>query len=165
MKARAGKKKVVLELGRNAAAIVDETADLDWAAERCAYGAFKYGGQLCISVQRDHRPCRRSWTGSWQLFVARARELRVGDPSILRRIIGPMIDAGRPSGCSAGSTRRSLTARSRTASAERADGTFMPPTVLVDVDPPTQPIVCEEAFGPVAVVSSSRRLRARRSTR
>ena len=52
MKARAGKKKVVLELGSNSAAIVDESADLDWAVERCAYGAFKYAGQLCISVQR-----------------------------------------------------------------------------------------------------------------
>jgi len=53
MKARAGaKKKVVLELGGNAAAIVEPDADLDWAADRCASGGFFYAGQSCISVQR-----------------------------------------------------------------------------------------------------------------
>ena len=52
MKARAGKKKVVLELGGNAGAIVDRTADLDWAVRRITVGAFAYAGQVCISVQR-----------------------------------------------------------------------------------------------------------------
>src|SRR3712207_9446613 len=52
MKAEAAKKKVVLELGGNAGAIVDETADLDWTVERLVYGAFAYAGQGCISVQR-----------------------------------------------------------------------------------------------------------------
>src|SRR3970040_184583 len=52
MKERAGKKKVVLELGGNAGVIVDATADLDWAVKRCIAGAYKVAGQLCISVQR-----------------------------------------------------------------------------------------------------------------
>ena len=52
MKARAGKKKVVLELGGNAGVIVERTADLDWAVKRCLIGAFAYAGQVCISVQR-----------------------------------------------------------------------------------------------------------------
>ena len=52
MKERAGKKKVVLELGGNAGVIVDKTADLDWAVKRCLVGAFAYAGQVCISVQR-----------------------------------------------------------------------------------------------------------------
>src|SRR6187549_697534 len=52
MKAEAGKTKVVLELGGNAGAIVDETADLDWAVERLVFGSFAYAGQVCISVQR-----------------------------------------------------------------------------------------------------------------
>ena len=52
MKAEAGKKKVVLELGGNAGAMVDETADLDWAINRLVYGSFAYAGQVCISVQR-----------------------------------------------------------------------------------------------------------------
>ena len=52
MKAEAGRKKVVLELGGNAGVIVDETADLDWAVARLVFGAFAYAGQVCISVQR-----------------------------------------------------------------------------------------------------------------
>ena len=52
MKDRAGKKKVVLELGGNAGVIVDKTADLDWAVKRCLIGGFSYAGQVCISVQR-----------------------------------------------------------------------------------------------------------------
>ncbi len=52
MKERAGKKKVVLELGGNAGVIVDESADLNWAVKRSLVGAFGYAGQVCISVQR-----------------------------------------------------------------------------------------------------------------
>src|SRR5438034_7559847 len=52
MKERAGKKKVVLELGGNAGVIVDKSADLDWAVKRILAGAFAYAGQVCISVQR-----------------------------------------------------------------------------------------------------------------
>ncbi|MDH4143498.1 MAG: aldehyde dehydrogenase family protein, partial [Chloroflexota bacterium] len=52
MKERAGKKKVVLELGGNAGVIVDRTADIDWAVKRSLIGAFAYSGQVCISVQR-----------------------------------------------------------------------------------------------------------------
>src|ERR1700687_1625632 len=50
LKARAGKKKVVLELGGNAGVIVDRDADLAWAVKRVLVGAFTYAGQVCISV-------------------------------------------------------------------------------------------------------------------
>src|SRR5204863_2590515 len=78
MKERAGKKKVVLELGGNAGVIVDKSADLDWAVKRILVGAFTYAGQVCISVQRMfvHEDV-------WDAFMARfaegARQLRVGD--------------------------------------------------------------------------------------
>ena len=52
LKAKAGKKKVVLELGGNAAVIVDCDADLDDAVERIVFGAFYQSGQSCIGVQR-----------------------------------------------------------------------------------------------------------------
>src|SRR4051794_23641927 len=52
MKERAGKKKVVLELGGNAGVIIDKSADLDWTVRRMLVGAFSYSGQVCISVQR-----------------------------------------------------------------------------------------------------------------
>src|SRR5215203_2228486 len=80
MKARAGKKKVVLELGGNAGVIVDRSADLDWAVKRTLAGAFAYAGQVCISVQRMfvHEAV---WDAFMERFLAGVAELRVGDPA------------------------------------------------------------------------------------
>ena len=80
MKERAGKKKVVLELGGNAGVIVDRTADIDWAVKRSVVGAFAYSGQVCISVQRMfvHEDVWDEFMGK---FVAAAAALRVGDPA------------------------------------------------------------------------------------
>src|SRR5207253_8086826 len=79
MKERAGKKKVVLELGGNAGVIVDKTADLDWAVKRVLVGAFSYAGQVCISVQRMfiHEDIREAFL---EQFVAGVKELKVGAP-------------------------------------------------------------------------------------
>ena len=93
MKARAGKKKVVLELGGNAGAIVDATADLDWALKRSLMGAFSYAGQVCVSVQRlfVHESI---WDTFMDRFVAGADALSVGDPMDPETQLGPMVDAG-----------------------------------------------------------------------
>src|SRR6266446_464893 len=79
MKERAGKKKVVLELGGNAGVIVDRTADLDWAVKRILVGAFSYAGQVCISVQRMflHEDIREAFMSK---FLAGTEGLHVGDP-------------------------------------------------------------------------------------
>src|SRR5258706_7565694 len=88
MKERAGKKKVVLELGGNAGVIVDKTADLDWAVRRTLIGAFAYAGQVCISVQRMfvHEDV-------WDTFMAKlvegAKGLKVGDPLDASTDVGP----------------------------------------------------------------------------
>ncbi len=150
MKARAGKKKVVLELGSNSAAIVDETADVEWAAERCAYGAFKYGGQLCISVQRIllHESVEERFLDA---FLAKAKTLRVGDPLDPATDIGPLID-GRACERLTQWIDEAVSAGATELLRGASDGIFMGPTVLSDV-PTTQPISCEEAFGPVAVIS------------
>jgi len=73
LKASAGKKKVTLELGGNAAAIIHNDADLDFAAERCAVAGFAYSGQSCISVQRIlvHKS---AFDAFLQKFVERVKE-------------------------------------------------------------------------------------------
>src|SRR5918992_5528110 len=89
MKERAGKKKIVLELGGNAGVIVDKSADLDWAVKRTLVGAFSYSGQVCISVQRIliHHSV-------YELFLGRlvdgATQLVVGDPLDPETQLGPM---------------------------------------------------------------------------
>jgi glyceraldehyde-3-phosphate dehydrogenase (NADP+) len=151
MKERAGKKRVVLELGSNAAAIVDATADVAWAAERCAYGAFKYGGQLCISVQRIlvHASVRDAFL---EAFVARARALRLGDVLDPQTDVGPLIDERSAERVDAW-VEQAVAAGAEVVLRGERDGAFLGPTILAEV-PVEQPLWCEEAFGPVAVVST-----------
>src|SRR5256714_15187860 len=90
IKRRAGKKKVVLELGGNAGAIVHSDADLGYAAERCITGGFAYAGQTCISVQRilvEH-----SVYGKFtDLLVEGVKKLKTGDPMDESTDVGPLI--------------------------------------------------------------------------
>ena len=149
MKERAGKKKVVLELGGNAGVIVDRTADLDWAVKRILVGAFTYSGQVCISVQRMylHEDVREAFMAK---FLAGIAGLRQGDPLDPTTDLGPMVDDA-----AASRTQRwvdeALTLGARVLAGGRASGTFFPPTVLENV-PITAQVCSNEAFAPVAVV-------------
>src|SRR6187397_2915769 len=131
MKERAGKKKVVLELGGNAGVIVDKSADLDWAVKRCLVGAFAYAGQVCISVQRMviHEDV---WDAFMDRFVEGARALKVGDPLDPTTDLGPMVD-----GTAAGRTQRwvdeAVAMGGKLLLGGQADGAFFPPTILTDV--------------------------------
>jgi acyl-CoA reductase-like NAD-dependent aldehyde dehydrogenase len=148
MKARAGKKKVVLELGGNAGVIVDETADLDWAVKRTLTGAFAYAGQVCISVQRMYVH-EAVWEPFMERFLAGVAALRVGDPLDPATDVGPMVDPGQ-----AERTQRwvdeAVALGGRILAGGTADGSFFAPTVLTDV--PTHAQVCSnEAFAPLVV--------------
>jgi acyl-CoA reductase-like NAD-dependent aldehyde dehydrogenase len=149
MKERAGKKRVVLELGGNAGVIVDRTADLDWAVKRILIGAFTYSGQVCISVQRMfvHEEIREAFMGK---FLAGVATLRQGDPIDAATDIGPMVDEA-----AASRTQRwvdeAVALGGRVLAGGKADGTFFPPTVLENV-PVTAQVCSNEAFAPVVVV-------------
>ena len=148
MKERAGKKRVVLELGGNAGVIVDKTADLDWAVKRCLVGAFSYAGQVCISVQRAfiHEDV---WDAFMAPFVAGARALKVGDPLDPATDLGPMVDAH-----AAARTQRwvdeAVALGGKLLVGGKADGTFFPPTILTDV-PLSAQVCSNEAFAPLVV--------------
>ena len=149
MKERAGKKKVVLELGGNAGVIVDRSADLDWAVRRSLVGAFAYAGQVCISVQRMflHEDIREAFL---EKFVAGVRALKMGDPLQPDTDVGPMVDDGQ-----AQRTQRwvdeAVQLGGRIVAGGKADGAFFEPTVLENV--PVEAQVCSnEAFAPLVVV-------------
>src|SRR6266850_1530849 len=92
LKRKAWRKKVALELGGNAAAVVTASADLDYAAERVVAGGFGYAGQSCISVQRVL--VERSVEAAFlDLLLQKVRALRVGDPADGTTDVGPMIAA------------------------------------------------------------------------
>jgi len=148
MKERAGKKKVVLELGGNAGVIVDKSADLDWAVKRCLVGAFSYAGQVCISVQRMVIQ-RDVWEEFMGRFVAGARKLRLGDPLDPETDLGPMVDA-----TAAQRTQRwvdeAVALGGKLLLGGRAEGTAFPPTILTET--PASAAVCSnEAFAPLVV--------------
>jgi glyceraldehyde-3-phosphate dehydrogenase (NADP+) len=148
MKERAGKKKVVLELGGNAGVIIDKTADLDWAVRRCLVGGFTYAGQVCISVQRMfiHEAV---WDAFLERFVAGAKAIRSGDPLDPETELGPMVD-----GAAASRAQRwvdeALAMGGKALLGGKADGTFFPPTILTDV-PSTAQVCSNEAFAPLVV--------------
>jgi len=149
MKERAGKKKVVLELGGNAGVIVDKSADLDWAVKRCLAGAFAYAGQVCISVQRMyiHDDVREAFL---EKFLAGVTNLKVGNPIEPITDVGPMVDEA-----AAGRTQRwvdeAVALGGKVLAGGHANGTFFEPTVLTDV-PTTAQVCSNEAFAPLVVV-------------
>ena len=146
MKADAGRKKVVLELGGNAGAIVDETADLDWAVNRLVFGAFAYAGQVCISVQRIY-VVRAIYEEFERRFVEKVRSVRSGDPLDPATDLGPMVD-DKAVARTHEWVREALDGGARALAGGEPDGRFYPPTVLVDV--PRDARVCgEEVFAPV----------------
>jgi acyl-CoA reductase-like NAD-dependent aldehyde dehydrogenase len=154
LKAKAGKKKVVLELGGNAAVIVDETGvDLADAVERIVFGAFYQSGQSCIGVQRilAHDAV---YDEVRERLVAATRALVMGDPKDERTFIGPMIseaEAQRLHGWIESAVARGA----RLLCGGKRQGAMLEATLLEDVAP-AEDVVCKEAFGPVAVLSRFR---------
>lgn len=149
LKARAGRKRVTLELGGNAACIVDAGADLRRAAERITFGAFYQSGQSCISVQRvlAHRslyePLREA-------LVERAVRLRSGDPLDEATDLGPLIsesEAKRVEQWVAEAAARGA----RVLCGGVRTGALYAATWLENVDPSAK-LSCAEAFGPVATL-------------
>ena len=149
IKRRAGKKKVVLELGGNAAVIVHHDADLEYAAERCVTGGFGYAGQTCISVQRilvEH-----SVYGKFtDLFVDGVKQLKTGDPLDETTDVGPVIresDAIRTTAW----IDEAVHAGARLLCGGGRHNLVVEPTVLTGTKPEMK-VNCQEIFGPVVTV-------------
>jgi acyl-CoA reductase-like NAD-dependent aldehyde dehydrogenase len=151
LKAKAGRKKVVLELGGNAACLVDaDQADrLDHVVERLVFGAFYQSGQSCISVQRIlvHADI---YDQVRDRLVAAVRALKMGDPKHEDTFIGPMISEGEAKRLD-GWIRNAVSAGAKLLCGGQREGATLEATVLEDV-PLTTEVNCEEAFGPVVAL-------------
>jgi acyl-CoA reductase-like NAD-dependent aldehyde dehydrogenase len=149
LKATAGKKKVTLELGGNAAVAIHSDADLEFAAERCAVAGFSYAGQSCISVQRIlvHRPAFDSFL---QKFIERTKKLKTGDPLDESTDIGPLIrasDAERASNW----IQEAVSAGAKILLGGGRKGSVLEPTILTNTRAEMK-VNCEEVFAPVKTV-------------
>lgn len=146
LKRKAGKKRVCLELGGNAALVVHEDADLDRAAERAVFGAFAYSGQVCISVQRVylHEKIADAFT---QKFLERTKKLVMGDPLQEKTDLGPMINEAALEKTGAW-VDEAVKGGARLLAGGKRDGRFFPPTVLEGVKREMK-VHCSEVFAPV----------------
>ena len=150
LKARAGKKKVVLELGGNAAVIVDRDTDLIDACDRITFGAFYQSGQSCIGVQRIiihdavYADLRR-------LLVRKAEALICGDPKHETTFIGPLIDEKEARRLESW-IQEAIAAGGTLLCGGGREGAMLRATLLEDV-PKGCKLRDEEAFGPVAILS------------
>lgn len=149
MKARAGRKKVVLELGGNAAVIIDHDTDLPDALERVIFGAFYQSGQSCIGVQRIliHASIYEQFR---DMLVARARTLVAGNPHDRNTFIGPMISEGEARRVDSW-IARAVDGGANLLCGGKREGAMLEATLLENV-PTGAELNREEAFGPVAIL-------------
>lgn len=149
-----GRKKVTLELGGNAAVIIDESANLEEAARTTALGAYLYAGQICISTQRIfvHQTIYQVFIN---LLIKEIEDLKVGDPNDKDTLVGPVIDNGH------------LNRINDWVNDAVADGAkiltggkiisrthnIYAPTLLSHTNT-SMKVNCAEAFGPIAIIDS-----------
>ncbi|MEM6620983.1 MAG: aldehyde dehydrogenase family protein [Pseudomonadota bacterium] len=150
LKARCGKKKIVLELGGNAAVVVDADTNLEDAVERIIFGAFYQSGQSCIGVQRIliHAYVYDTLR---DMLVAKAETLRMGDPKDPETFIGPMISEGEAKRLHDWILEAHTNGAGVLCGGNR-QGNMLEATLMENVAP-TEKVVTEEAFGPVAILS------------
>ncbi|MGO9127358.1 MAG: aldehyde dehydrogenase family protein [Terriglobales bacterium] len=149
IKRRAGKKKVLLELGGNAAVIVHSDADVAFAAERCVTGGFMYAGQTCISVQRIL--VERSVYGKFtDALLSGVKKLKSGDPLQDSTDVGPLIresDAIR----AVEWIQEAVGGGARVLMGGQRRGSMLEPTVLTGTRPDMK-VNCQEIFAPVVTI-------------
>src|SRR5271170_3903740 len=149
LKAHAGKKRVVLELGGNAGVVICADANLDYAIERCAVGGFTYAGQTCISVQRIlvEEPIYEKFLAR---FVERVKKLRVGDVLDEGTDVGPLINEEAAKRNTAW-IDEAVKGGAKLLCGGTREGATVTPAVLTGTSPAMR-VNCREIFGPVVTV-------------
>src|SRR5215472_1901104 len=146
LKKRAGKKRVTLELGGNAAVVVHSDAALEYAADRCVNAGFNYSGQNCISAQRIlvHEPVYETFL---KMCLERVGRLKVGDPLEETTDLGPLIresDAARAESW----VREAVAGGAKLLCGGGRQGSMIEPTLLTGTQSHMK-VNCEEVFAPV----------------
>lgn len=150
LRSQAGLKKVTLELGSNAALIIDKNCDIETAISKAVTGAFTFAGQVCIHTQRIyvHKDIYNAFLIK---FVEKTKELKVGSPLEEDTDVSAVVN------------QRSITrimtwleeakqSGAKVLLGGEPQGQVLPPTILANVDE-SQKVVCQEVFGPVAVIN------------
>ncbi len=150
LKAKAGKKPVILELGGNAAVVVDHDADLDDALERIVFGAFYQSGQSCIGVQRIiiHEDIYDRFK---EMLVEKTKTLIAGDPKDRETFIGPMISEGEATRLKGWIDEAVEGGATLLTGGGLSNGNMLEATLLENVHRDAR-AMNDEAFGPLAIL-------------
>jgi len=149
MKAQAGRKKVVLELGGNAGLIITKSADLDAAVRKAVIGGFAYSGQVCIHAQRMY-VASEIFEEFSNKFIEQVKNLRLGNPMDTETQISSMIDETNAIRIE-NWVNEAVEEGAKIICGGKRKGTYYEPTVLVDTKPKMK--VCAlEVFGPVVTI-------------
>ncbi|MBM3437425.1 MAG: aldehyde dehydrogenase family protein, partial [Bacteroidetes bacterium] len=149
MKSQAGKKKVVLELGGNAAVIVSDSADMDSAIDKCIVGGYSYSGQVCIHAQRLF--IQQSVFDEFSIkFSEKVKTLKSGDPVRAETDISVMIDEHKKQRVEEW-VNEAVAGGAKILAGGKRQGAFFEPTVLTQTKSKMK--VCSlEVFGPVVIL-------------
>jgi len=143
---QAGIKKVSLELGGNAATYIESSADIEYSASRCAFGAFVNSGQVCISLQRIYVQAD-VYDAFAQKMAEETKSLKVGSPYEEDTFMGPLIDDESLSRAKTWVSSAQNEGATLLTGGEVIDGSFTP-TIMTDVTDDMK-IICEEVFAPI----------------
>ena len=151
LKAQAGKKRVLLELGNNSAVVVEPQVNLLDAVERIVPAAFGFAGQSCISVQRIflHESIAVKAT---KMLAEKTRQLKIRDTRLDTDVVGPMIDQAAAIRIEEW-VNEALRRGAVLLCGGRREGNFYHPTLLANVAPES-PLIGQEVFGPVAEIET-----------
>ncbi|MDO8685008.1 MAG: aldehyde dehydrogenase family protein [Armatimonadota bacterium] len=151
IKGKSGRKRVTLELGGNAAAIIDKGSDIDYALKRTVVGAFYYAGQSCISVQRMYIH-RSVYDEFLDRYLIEVKKLKVGDPLDEATDVGPVIDMDAADRVEEWISE-AINHGAKLLTGGKRSGQIFEPTVLENVSPDVK-VACREAFAPLVAVQS-----------
>lgn len=147
---KAGLKKVTLELGSNAAVIIDENVNVDQLIQRCVSGAFAFQGQVCISLQRIYVH-EKNYESFVRKFVEATKKLKIGSPLDPETDVSALItpkDVDRTIEWIEEAKQHGA----EVATGGTNDGNVLQPTVLLNVSP-TVKVSCQEVFAPIVLIN------------
>ncbi len=147
---KAGLKRVTLELGSNAAVIIDKGVDISKIIARCVQGAFAFQGQVCISLQRVyvHEDLYEEFA---KAFMGATHRLVVGDPLDPKTDVSALIspaDVDRTLAWIEEAKQKGA----RVITGGKAEGNALLPTVLLEADPALK-VSCQEVFAPIVLIN------------
>ena len=150
MKARAGRKKVILELGGNAAVMIDADTEItDALVDRLIGGAYNHAGQVCISVQRIlvHADV---YAELKKKLVAKLKKIKAADPELDSTLVGPMIKESEAIRLKKW-VDKAVKKGAKLLAGGELNGVMFEPTLLENVDAALE-VYKDEVFGPVAII-------------